>query len=377
MIIRVPKLWLGHYFFHLRQMSEPTHRRDFLTGKAALEKVRGQIEIPDVRPVPVGGPTIRLSTRAMACDFSVIMNPGSPDHVPQISTALDRVTQLEQQLSVYIPESEVSQLNRLAFEQPRDVESDLFGLLVESKKLYEATSHAFDPTAGALIALWRRCRASGRIPTQVEIDSCLEYVGMDKVELAADGLTAKFAHPSLEVNFGAIGKGYALDQADTILQQSDLDSWLLHGGHSSLLGRGNHNQQGGWPVGIGNPLFTQQRLGTVLLCDAALGTSGSNIQHFHHQGKRYGHILDPRTGWPVDQLLSVTVVAPTAAEADALSTAFFVMGVEKTRECCDNLVGVGAILIPRPQRGRRVSPILVGIPEEIVFWNADQIDGSN
>ena len=95
----------------------------------------------------------------------------------------------------------------------------------------------------------------------------------------------------------------------------------------------------GWPVGIGNPLFTEKRLGTLLLCDQAMATSGSNIQFFRHEGKRYGHILDPRTGWPVDGMLSVTVLAPSAALADALSTAFFVMGVEKARQLLRELAG--------------------------------------
>ena len=83
-----------------------------------------------------------------------------------------------------------------------------------------------------------------------------------------------------------------------------------------------------WPVGLRNPLLPHERLGTLMFCDQALSTSGSNVQYFRHAGERYGHILDPRTGWPPSHLLSVSVVAPTAAVADALSTAFFVAGVE-------------------------------------------------
>jgi thiamine biosynthesis lipoprotein len=104
-----------------------------------------------------------------------------------------------------------------------------------------------------------------------------------------------------------------------------------------------------------------------------MATSGSNIQFYRHEGRRYGHILDPRTGWPVDGMLSVTVLAPSAAVADALSTAFFVMGVEKACLCCKNWPEVGAILIPFPDKGRKVCPTVIGIPEDHIVWDEDQV----
>ena len=161
------------------------------------------------------------------------------------------------------------------------------------------------------------------------------------------------------------------------LTKHGFDGFVMHGGQSSLLARGDHNQQGGWPVGIGNPLFTDKRLGTILLRDQAMSISGSNIQYFRHEGKRYGHILDPRTGWPVEGTLSVTVVASSAAVADALSTAFFVGGVEIARQCCDNLPDVGAVLISRPERGRRVRPVVIGIPDDQIFWDLEQVELSS
>ena len=167
---------------------------------------------------------------------------------------------------------------------------------------------------------------------------------------------------------GGIGKGYALDRIGQLLLDDGLDNWLFHGGNSSLLARGDHNAMGGWPVGLRNPLFPKQRLATVLLRDCALSTSGTGVQHFRVEGERYGHILDPRTGWPAEELLSVTVLAPTAAEADALSTAFFVMGVESSQQYCDNREGVGAILIPPPRQGRTLEPNVCGISAEVLFF---------
>ena len=189
--------------------------------------------------------------------------------------------------------------------------------------------------------------------------------------LDSDESTVRFDLSGVELNLGGIGKGYALDRSAEELRRRGLDTWLLHGGRSSLLARGRHHELPGWPVGIGNPLLTGKRLGTVLLVDQALATSGSNIQFYRYQGKKYGHILDPRTGWPVDSMLSVTVLAETAAEADALSTALYVMGVEKASTYCDNR-GIGAVLIPHP-KGPRLEPLVVGIPPEHLFLDADQL----
>jgi thiamine biosynthesis lipoprotein len=273
-------------------------------------------------------------------------------------------------MSVYRPHSELFEINRRAPYDAVEVEPRLFELLLHTRRLSEETGGAFDPTSGPLVALWRKCRADGRIPTPQEIDACLERTGVEHVIFDKENRTVRFDREGIELNLNAIGKGYALDRAGALLGERGLNDWLLHGGHSSILGRGDHNQTGGWPVGVRDPLFPQEQLATILLPDAAIGSSGSGTQHFRHAGKRYGHILDPRTGWPVEDILSVTVVAPTAAEADALSTAIFVMGVEKACEFCNNHPRIGALLIPPPRRGRTLEPLVFGIPDELLFFSS-------
>jgi len=357
-----------------------SHRRDFLTGKALHQQVRRQgdaiadslIGHTQASP-PDGGDTLRLTTRAMACDFSVIMNGGEHDNVWPASAALDLFHSLEQQLSVYRDDSEVSRLNASAADNARHVEARLFQLLVDSQQLALETEGAFDLTTNPLIELWRTCRSEARAPSDEEVTERLQCVGMHHVALDENHQTVHFTHPGVSINLGAIGKGYALDQAAELLAHEGLAVTLLHGGHSSLLARGDHNRSGGWPVGIGNPLFTNQRLGTIVLKDQAMGTSGSNIQYFRAGGQRYGHILDPRTGWPVENTLSVTVVAPTATLADALSTAFYVMGPAAAEVYCQHHPEVGAIFIPSPRRDRRVLPQIFGIDPQQLFWDAEQI----
>lgn len=361
--------------------STKNSRRDFLRGKSALNSVRNVGDqladsICGDRVAPQGISTLRLTQRAMACEFTVVMNPDRQSDISFASDALHLLEPLEEQMSVYRPSSELSCLNAAAAQQPVAVETQLFELLKQSLALSRATDGAFDPTSGPLVGLWRACRAGGRIPTDDEIEQCLKIVGVDHVQSDDAGGFISFDTPGVELNLGGIGKGFALDRMADELRTQSVADFLLHGGYSSILATGDHNKTGGWPVGIGNPLFTDRRMGTVLLKNKAMSTSGSNIQYFRVKGKRYGHILDPRTGWPIENLLSVTVLADSAAEADALSTAFFVMGVENARRCCDTLEGVGIILIPFPEGGRKVTPTVIGIPDENLFWDYDQVQST-
>lgn len=307
----------------------------------------------------------------MACDFDVILNPGPVTRLDAASAALDVVDALDAQLSVYRPDSEISRLNASAAEQWVDLEPRLFELLSLAREVNEATDGGYDITTGPLIALWRRCKDEHRLPTAEELGVGLQLVGMPKVEFDNDRHAVRFPTPGMQINLGSIGKGYALDRAAEVLAEQGLDEFLLHGGKSSLLARGTHHGQPGWPIGIANPLFPEKTLATILLTNSGLSTSGSNIQYFRLEGKRYGHILDPRTGWPAEGLASVTVLAPTAALAEALSTAFFVIGVEKARQYCHNHINIKALLIPAPEPGQRLRIVNCGIPSDELFLGED------
>ncbi|MFQ5735195.1 MAG: FAD:protein FMN transferase, partial [Planctomycetaceae bacterium] len=324
-------------------------RREFLSGQALRTQAAqaGEIladalaEPPPPPTAPVAGDTVRLQTTAMACDFAVIMNPDRGEQIPGASDALQRVHELESQMTVYREGGELAEINRRAFAGPVPVEAQLFELLTRAKRLAEQTGGAFDPTSGPLIALWRHCRAEGRVPSADELDTVRRRLGIEQVAFDEAATSVRFLRDGVELNLGGIGKGYALDRIAAELESAGFTDFLIHGGHSSLLARGRHSGCDGWPVGIRNPLFPQQQFATVLMRGGGLSTSGSGVQSFRHSGKRYGHILDPRTGVPATGMLSVSVIAPTAADADALSTAFFVMGLEKTRDYCDNRPEIG------------------------------------
>ncbi len=356
-------------------MSEVPSRRQFLSGQAlrdelawAGKELADRLAESREREPPQGGDTVRLGKTAMACDVEVIMNPGPAAQVVAASAALDRVDELEAQFSAYRPHSELTLLNQRAATEAVAVEDELFELLWRAAEISRATEGAFDPTAGPFVALWRACRDAGRLPTEEELQHTRQRVGCEHLVFDHQLRTLSYLVDGLQFNLGAIGKGHILDRAGQVMTDALITDWMIHAGFSSILARGGHNSASGWPVGIRNPLFPERNFATMLLRDRGMSTSGSGVQFFRHEGQRYGHILDPRTGWPVDGMLSVTVVAPTAEEADALSTAFFVLGVEKAFLYCHNQPLIGALLIPAPTRGARLEPVVCNIPEDDLFF---------
>lgn len=354
-------------------MSKENTRRDFLAGRALL-RLGDRIEPAAERAAPSGGPTVRLETRAMACPWSVVMNPGPPQWVMAASDALELAHEIEAQLSIFRDETPIARIRTLRPGESLELPAEVFELLQECCRYAEATGGAFDPTSGPLNRIWRDCRQVGRIPDAGEIEAVLESTGIARVlELAPTGHSVRVTCAGGEVDLGAIGKGYAIDRIVERLSSSPeistpIPDFLVHGGFSSLRAVGTHNGHVGWPVGLRNPLFPDRNYATLLLRDRAMATSGSNVQFFRHQGKRYGHILDPRTGWPVEGMLSVTVVAPTAAAADALSTAFYVMGLEAAAEYCRARPEIGAILVPPLTEGRTLTPLILNIAEEDLYF---------
>jgi len=291
---------------------------------------------------------VQLSRPAMACRFEITLNAGQHEDGSEAAlTALDMIEELESQLTVYRDSSEVAHINHWAAETPVKVEPRLFALLRVAMLLSQATGGAFDITSGPLTKIWGFYRRNGSIPAACELQTAMQDVGSHHLAFDEAAQSIHFLRRGVELNLGAIGKGYALDRAAETMLAAGIENFLIHGGQSSVLARGARglSASGGWSVGIGHPLNPERRLAEVWLRDRALATSGASHQYFRHQGKRYGHILDPRTGWPAEGVLSSTVLAPTAAQADALSTAFYALGVSATQDWCREHPEVGALLI--------------------------------
>ena len=307
-------------------------------------------EALESRRVSRGAITLDVSRPAMACNFTVFLNGGEyDDGVEHAASALDEIERLEGQLTVYRDHSEVSRLNRAAASQPVAVQQNLFDLLMQAITHWQETDAAFDITSGPLSKIWGFYRRQGNVPSEADLETAMASVGSQYLELDSAKQTVSFDKQGVEINLGGIGKGYAVDEAARVLLMAGVEHFCFHGGHSSVLARGGQlvgqERLPGWNIGIRHPQRPQLQLGEFWLVDAAMGTSGTATQSFFHKGRRYGHIIDPRTGWPVDGVLSTTVIAPCAADADALATAFYVLGLEKTLAYCESRPEVSAILL--------------------------------
>ena len=316
---------------------------------------------------------IRVSRRAMACEFEVCFPAEPYPHGTELALeTLDLVDALEGQLSYFRPTSEITRINLLAADGPVEVEPGLFELLRLAARLHEETGGAYDITSTPLWEAWGFARRAGGVPSELQVAEARQLVGGRLMELDAAGRTIRFLKPGVRINLGSVAKGYALDRCGEKLLSSGMADFLLHGGQSSVLGRGKQiparedSRETPWEVGVRHPGHPERRLGTIRLCNRALGTSGSQFQSFRHEGRRYGHILDPRTGQPAEGVLSATVVAPTAALADALSTALFVMGARQSLDYCRAHPEIGAVLVCPNPHGGGIEVHTVGLSDEVL-----------
>ena len=294
---------------------------------------------------------LRIYRRAMACRFEVTLAGEHADWVPAARAALDAVDAIESQLTVFRDSSEVVTLNRTAAAGPVPIDRDLFALVQLCQQLHGDTDRAFDVTSTPLSRCWGFLRRAGRLPAAEEIASVMNTVGMHHVVTAPDARTIAFDCADLELNFGAIGKGWALDRIAGRLVADGVTHALLSAGRSSVKAIG-----GPWPIALTSPQLDRP-MAQLTLRAGALGTSGAGEQFFEVEGTRYGHVIDPRTGWPARGALSVSVITDDAAHADALSTAFFVGGLDLARSYCRTHADVLVVFTPDDEARR---PVVIG-----------------
>lgn len=276
---------------------------------------------------------IRVGRGAMATQFEVALPVGTPNAFAAADDALDLIDALEDQLTVFRDHSEVSQVNAAAAAGPVVVEPNLFELLVTCAGWTRETEGAFDIATGALTKAWGFYSRQGRVPAPRERADAMAKTGTRHVLFRTESRSVKFRMAGLEFNLGAVGKGYALDRAAELLRYKwGIESALLSAGGSSAYALGHPPADPrGWEVRLRHPWDADRSLGTVWVRDQGLGTSAATFQHFEYNGRKLGHLLDPRTGWPAEAAASASVTAPTAAEADAMSTAAFVLGAAAER----------------------------------------------
>jgi thiamine biosynthesis lipoprotein ApbE len=244
-----------------------------------------------------------------------------------VEAALAEMRALDRLLAVQRPDSEVSRVNREAARAPVRVDPRVVDVIARSLEVSRATDGAFDVTVLPVVRAWGFIDGHPHPP---EAGSAPRIAGWRSVRLDAGAGTIAFADGAAQVDLGGIGKGYALDRARDVLRARGVRSaWLDLGGNIATLGA--PPEGGRWRIAVGHPRRGGERLGVVTIGEGSVSTSSDAEQYAMEGGKRRGHIIDPRSGRPADALVSVTVVAPSATTADALSTAAVVLGAERAR----------------------------------------------
>jgi FAD:protein FMN transferase len=275
-------------------------------------------------------PLLTLARQAMATRFELVLaGANEPALRAAGEEALHEIDQLEAQLSLYQPTSEIARVNARAAREPVRVSPRVFGLLDRAGKLSQETGGAFDITIAPLVRCWGFMGGTGRMPTTEEIEKARSCVGMRLVELDAAQTTVRFHREGVMIDLGAIGKGYAIEQAVEILRDAGVTSALLHGGTSTVYGLGAPPDEPAWNVAVHDPdPKRNESLTTVQLKDQAMSVSAVWGRSFEIGGKTLGHVLDPRTGYPAANAILSAVSTASATDSDALSTALLVRGAE-------------------------------------------------
>jgi thiamine biosynthesis lipoprotein len=244
-----------------------------------------------------------------------------------VDAAFDEVRRLDDMLSNYKPESEWSEVNRNAAAKPVRVSRELFRLLSACLDYSREGEGAFDITVGPLMRVWGFYKGSGHLPHRAEIQAALTKVGYRHILLDPAARTVRFDRPGVEMDPGGIGKGYAVDRMVDILKQNGVRIALVAGSGSSIYGMAAPpNQPQGWRTEIKDPWDASKTLAEVYLKDMSMSTSGSYEKFFRAEGRTYAHIMDPRTGYPAQESVSVSVVAPRTIDSEAWAKPYFVNG---------------------------------------------------
>ena len=240
--------------------------------------------------------------------------------------ALAEAERVERLFSVYKDDSEISRINHLTAGEPLAIDPEVYRLIARSIEYSKTTDGAFDITVGPLTRLWSSARSSGKLPGEAAVAAALEKVGYYNIVLDSARTSIAFLKDGMSLDMGGVAKGYATDRAVEVLKDNGVTSAIVNmGGDLYCLGRRSPTTQ--WTIGIRHPRDKKKLFMQVDLRDRAVDTSGDYEKFFTVAGKRYSHIIDPRTGYPAASgVVSASVIDKSAAAADMLATALCVLG---------------------------------------------------
>ena len=270
--------------------------------------------------------------------------------------AFDEARRLDQMLSNYIPESELSRVNQEAADHPVAVSQEFFDLLEACFDYSRKSEGSFDITVGPLMKVWGFYKGTGHLPHRAEVRAALDQIGYQNVELDPKGRTVRFRKRGMNVDPGGVGKGYAVDRMAAVLRGSGITAALVSGGGSSIYGIGAPpNEPRGWYIRIRDPKDESKTASEVYLKDNSISTSGNYEKYFRAEGRLYSHIMDPRSGYPAEGTLAVSIVCPKTLDSEVWAKPFYILGRAWTKAhkpnnfrvlFCEDKAGAACVWLP-------------------------------
>ena len=258
--------------------------------------------------------------------------------------AISEVKRIENLISDWIPTTQISLVNQNAGIAPVKVDLEVFELVKRAKNISKLTDGAFDISYASMDKIWKFDGSMKEMPSAENIKKSVEKVGYENIILNEKDTTIFLKNQGMKLGLGGIGQGYIADKIKVLLQENGCASGLVNiSGDINTWGKQPNGEN--WTVGIVNPLNKNKVFATFPLYDSAVETSGSYEKYVTFNGKRYSHIIDPRTGYPASGIVSVSVFAKQTELADALATGIFVLGIEVGLDLVNQLKGIGCIIV--------------------------------
>lgn len=266
-----------------------------------------------------------------------------------IDEAFAAFAETDRLMSNYRDDSELARLNRIGAHEAVAVSDAMFAVLAAAGRVSAASNGAFDVTVGPLVRLWGFHDKTPHLPTEAELAAVRPLVDYRQLRLDADRRTARFARPGVELDLGGIAKGFAVEIAAGVLRRNGLGGFIDAGGNQYLLGAPPGKPA--WTIGIKDPDARDRVIGVVETTETSVSTSADSYNFLVAGGRRYGHILDPRTLRPAEQSLSATVLSRDGTLADAMSKAVFILGPKAGLALVDSFPDMSAIVAFRKANG--------------------------
>ena len=286
----------------------------------------------------------KQKTYLMGSDFEItVVAKTQLEADKQIGIAISEISRIEALISSWKPTSETSNINKNAGVSPVKVSKELFNLIQRALQISNLTDGAFDISYASMDKLWKYDGSMTQMPSKEAIKKSVAKVGYKDIVVDPQNSTVFLKNKGMKIGFGAIGKGYAADKAKKLLISNGVSGGIINAS-GDINSWGSKPSGSSWQVAITNPLNKNKAFAMLPIKDAVV-TSGNYEKYVTFNSRRYSHIIDPRTGYPSQGIISVTVFAPKAELADALATSVFVMGVETGIDRINQLKAIECIII--------------------------------